>query len=221
MTEVFSIVPVRNFKDTKIRLSSVLSVEERADLTKALLKRVVTALQNSNVTEIIIVSPIPAEIELFLQGFRKTRSVQESHRHGGVNSAMSDGVQEIPENEREKKILLMPSDLPFISSEAINRTIDLLESYDLIINPSVKRDGTNLLAFSLSKMIPLHYDDDSYSKHVKEARERRMKYLVTDWNEYSFDLDDKEDLNSLMQILEANSNENLMKILGESETLRK
>ncbi|HXQ92166.1 MAG TPA: 2-phospho-L-lactate guanylyltransferase, partial [Nitrososphaerales archaeon] len=183
MTEAYSIVPVRKFADTKVRLTNVLSREERASLTKALLRCAVSAQQQSDLREILIVSPKPEEVGLFLHDFVKIRVIRESHTHSGVNSAMSDGIQEIRRLPEESKVLLMPSDLPFLSTEVINRIIRLLDEYDLIINPSEKKDGTNLLAFHLSKMIPLHYNDNSFSKHKKEAEMGKLKFLTIDWRE--------------------------------------
>jgi 2-phospho-L-lactate guanylyltransferase len=214
LTESCSVVPVREFADTKIRLSPVLSNEERSSLTKALLKRVISALEQSDVKEIIVVSPRPDEVTLFLSEFTKIRAIPETHPHGGVNSAMNDGIEEIRKVPGETKILLMPSDLPFLSSEAINRGIRLLDDYDLIFNPSERKDGTNLLAFSLSKMIPLHYDDDSFSKHEKEAEKRKLKFLTIDRKEFSFDVDDPDDLNSLMHALNVDSFESLINVLS-------
>jgi 2-phospho-L-lactate guanylyltransferase len=214
LIEAYSIVPVREFADTKIRLSSNLSREDRASLSKALLKRVVVANQKSKVNEILVVTPTPDEVTVFLRDFGKIRAISESIPHGGVNSAMNDGIEEIRKLSGESKILLMPSDLPFLSSKVINRGIRLLDEYDLIINPSEKRDGTNLLAFRLSKMIPFHYDDDSFSKHKKEAEERKLKFLITEWREFSFDVDDPDDLNSLMRTLNVNSNDSLMNVLS-------
>jgi 2-phospho-L-lactate guanylyltransferase len=211
----YSIIPVREFADTKIRLSSILSRDERASLTKWLLKRVISANQKSELKEIFVVSPMPDEITLFLQDFGKVKGIRESHRHGGVNSAMNDGIEQVRKLSHDSKILLMPSDLPFLSSEVINKVIRLLDDYDLIINPSERKDGTNLLAFRLSKMIPLHYDNDSFSKHEEEAGKGELKFLATDWGELSFDVDDSADLNSLMLALNLASKDSLMNVLSQ------
>jgi 2-phospho-L-lactate guanylyltransferase len=216
LTEAYSIVPVREFVDTKVRLSNVLSRQERASLTKAFLRCAVNAQQQSDLKEILIVSPKPEEVTLILHDFPKIRVIMESLTRGGVNQAISNGIEEIRKLSDESKILLMPSDLPFISTEVINRIIRLLDDYELIINPSEKKNGTNLLAFHLSKMISLYYDDDSFSKHKKEAEMRKLKFLTIDWSELSFDVDDPEDLNSLMIALHVNSYESLINVLSGS-----
>jgi 2-phospho-L-lactate guanylyltransferase len=214
--ETYSIIPVREFPTTKVRLGSILSEYERANLTKTLLKRVVDANQRSDISEIIIVSSIPDEITFLLGDFSKAKAVRESRIHGGVNSAMFDGIEHIRKKNINQKILLMPSDLPFISASAINNVLSLLDQYDLIINPSTKKDGTNLLAFALSHIIHLHYDDDSYSNHLKEAQKTKLKYISTGWKEISFDIDDPEDLTSLMRELNVNSFSSLINSLQVS-----
>ena len=129
--------------------------------------------------------------------FQKVKVVQESVNHGGVNSAVSDGINLIGQSGEAPEILIVPSDLPLLSSEALNRAIKLLGEYDLVINPTLRKDGTNLLVFHLSKLIPFWYDHNSFPNHVKDWN-KKLHYLITDWKEFSFDVDDQKDLEEMM-----------------------
>ncbi|MDA4111254.1 MAG: 2-phospho-L-lactate guanylyltransferase [Thaumarchaeota archaeon] len=197
MTLTFAIIPVREFRDSKKRLNSNLSALNRAELTRRLLQKVISSLQDSKVDRIVLVASDKLEARDGLDSFSKLEIIQESERHGGVNSAMTDGINRIP-SDKESKILLLPSDLPLISASIVDRVIDLLDDCDMVINPSLRKDGTNLLGFKLSKSIQLHYDDNSVANHISEAENRKLHFKVIEWKELSVDLDDGQDLDNLM-----------------------
>jgi 2-phospho-L-lactate guanylyltransferase len=193
----YAIVPVRKFSESKQRLKTTMSSAKRAELTLALLRRVLSELQNSKVDKIILVASDDAEARKFLPTFSKVEIIKESVHHGGVNSAMRDGMARIL-SPRNANFLLIPSDLPMLSSDAINRVVDNLADYELIINPSSRKDGTNLLAFREAKTINLHYDDNSMENHIMEAEKKKLHYRVIVWDELLFDVDDPEDLAKLL-----------------------
>jgi 2-phospho-L-lactate guanylyltransferase len=199
MKQDYAIVPVREFSMTKLRLSSVLSTEQRSALSRALLSRVIRALTLSRISKIILVSSDPSEV---LSSFRipsKLTAISESTHHGGVNRAMRDGI-DLARKEDARTITLLPSDLPVINHSKINEALDLLTSLDLIINPSLEKDGTNLLAFVSDIDFHLYYDDNSYSKHCREAVIRQLKFRQLDWKEFSTDLDTEDDLKRTMKL---------------------
>ena len=201
----FAIVPVREYRTTKTRLSRILSESERASLTEALLVHVLRAIQESELSGGIIVSSDPDETSIVASKFDKIRVIRESRLHGGVNSAVEDGIYALNNRGQCWKILVMPSDLPLLTSKAINGAIELLDSCDLVINPSSKKDGTNLLAFAPSKRIRLFYDQDSYPNHLKEAKSMHLKFAAIEWKEFSCDLDDLSDLEKIKQELKVRS----------------
>jgi 2-phospho-L-lactate guanylyltransferase len=198
MRREYAIVPVREFSGAKMRLSPALSMEQRSALSRALLSRLISALDISRISKIILVSSDPKETLSSLRVSSKLTVIRESVHHGGVNGAMIDGI-DLARKEGAKTISLLPSDLPIINHSKINEALDLLTSFDLIINPSFLRDGTNLLAFVSHLDFKLYYDDDSYSKHFKEAETRRLKFRSLEWNEFSTDLDVEADLKRTMK----------------------
>jgi 2-phospho-L-lactate guanylyltransferase len=201
----YAVIPVREFSTTKLRLESVLKEEERIKLTQALLSHVLSAIEGSEMDLAVVVASNVGEVEKALKSHSRFRVVSESHHYGGVNLAMQDGLLEIDAGRGDARTLLMPSDLPLLDGNALNGAISMLDNHDLIINASRKRDGTNLLGFVSSGLIPLHYDDDSFTKHLVEAEARRLKYQILDWKQFSIDLDDEEDLKSLQRIEGVNS----------------
>ncbi len=95
MRDYVVIVPVREFQNTKLRLSHTLSKKERADLTRVLLRNVLAQVEKSRALETIIVASSTDLVRDGIQEFAKSRVIRESKRHGGVNSAMADGLRSI------------------------------------------------------------------------------------------------------------------------------
>jgi 2-phospho-L-lactate guanylyltransferase len=210
LTKNYAVIPVKQFEESKQRLSGVLSIKERADLTFHLLSNMLGQLQASNVDTIILVATNDAEVEKLVPEFSKLAVVEETVHNGGVNSAMRDGLGLV---SATSKVLLLPSDLPLITGAAIDRALELLDANDVIINPSDRKDGTNLLGFWASKIIDLHYDDNSVSKHLAEIEKRKLKFAFIEWKEFLTDVDDPEDLRYLMKVNGVNRFSELMEKL--------
>jgi len=195
MTTSHAIIPVRDFANTKIRLRTVLSESERAGLTSVLLDIVLCALERSEVTDVTVVATDPEEVEPKLKRFPKSRILKEVKRRGGVNSAVIQGMDSLPSAlGNDFLILLIPSDLPFLGPEVVNEAISVANDADIVINPSRKRDGTSLLLMKPFHKIPLHYDDNSFVRHLDEALKLGLRVVVLDQNSFSFDVDDENDL---------------------------
>jgi 2-phospho-L-lactate guanylyltransferase len=205
--KVVAIVPVREFGKSKLRLRGYLSGVERTDLSKALFKHVLKALGESRVSGTLVVASDQAEISNLADKPKNTFVINEREHHGGVNRAITDGISFcLTEMSNITSTMIVPSDLPLLSSEAINYAISKLRVYDLIVGPSSKLDGTSLLLFNIKKgKIPFHYDNNSYRNHVKEAKHFKIRYTIIRPKEFSWDVDTKEDIKKLMSKLKTRS----------------
>ena len=197
MTQASAIIPVRELKSTKNRLKTTLPESGRALLTTALLENLVSRLETSVIQRIIIVASNPKEVQQCSDYSKKLSIISESRKHGGVNSAMTDGIERLTEEGVHGPLLLLPTDLPLITSDVLNRSVQFLrdESYEMVINGSERRDGTNLLGFADSRSIPikLSYDENSFNAHVEEAHAAGLRLVETDLPEISFDVDSPDD----------------------------
>jgi len=214
LNQAYAVVPVRDFENAKQRLSGILDRAQRASLARSLLSHVLRALEGSDeVVETIVVTSDEKESREFLNRFQKIRIVQETSIHGGVNSAVNDGLALTVQEIGDPKVLILPSDLPLLSTEAVVRALRLLDANDLVINPSLRKDGTNMLAFHYSKRIPFWYDHDSYQNHVREAVSKKLLFVETNWKEFSFDIDDNADLDEVTKKFGAKSFASFLSLL--------
>jgi 2-phospho-L-lactate guanylyltransferase len=213
---VVAIIPVREFEKTKLRMRDALNSSERAALTRSLLCHVLGQMQQSRVSSIIIVASEKGPVSRIARRFSKTIVIEESVYHGGVNRAMEDAMSySMHHRSSSKFFMLVPSDLPLLSTEAINDAMSKLNDYDLIISPSMRCDGTSLLLLNFPKgKIPLHYDNDSYRQHLKEARRLKIRYSILRKKEFMFDVDSIGDLSRLMGDLKVKSLKQLFRKLA-------
>ncbi len=216
--KVVAIIPVRELHKTKLRLAKSLTRSQRAALTFSLLYHVLAALEHSKVDATVIVASHVRSIYQLAKKFPKAIVINEKRHHGGVTKAMKDGMARARHLFPDvTSFMLLPSDLPFLSGGAIDDAISKLSRRDLVISPSMRRDGTSLLLFnSPGGEIPLHYDDDSYKKHLKEAKMLKIKYSIIPRKELSFDLDSTRDLQRLMRNLGTESMQELSQKLQDT-----
>lgn len=193
-----AVIPIREPETSKLRLRSILSKDQRAALSLALLSRVLGAVQESRVNRAVLVASSIESVLDVARLYSKTSVVAESRHHGGVNQAMKDGLKFLHSGDTEN-ILLLPSDLPLLRGSTLTKAKELLSDYDAVINPSHDLNGTALLAFHRDKTVPLHYDDDSFRKHILELDRLGVKFKILELRDFSYDVDCKRDLTFLMR----------------------
>ncbi|MDW3631003.1 MAG: hypothetical protein QOK71_06170, partial [Nitrososphaeraceae archaeon] len=124
----------------------------------------------------------------------------------GVNKAVILADKYCVDNGINANIVI-PQDLPFISAKEIDEICTISNKYHqcIIICPSKRFDGTNILFRKPPGVIKTHYDDNSYMNHLKEASKFKIPIESLDIVKLRFDLDTKEDLLELFPLQNWNS----------------
>jgi 2-phospho-L-lactate guanylyltransferase len=192
--DICAIVPVKNFHKAKSRLSVLLRKEQRAELSRFLLQDTLnTLLLCRELAKIIVVSsdPLVKEITQNLG----LECLFQSHDKG-VNSAVRCADRFLSAKGNWVSITL-PCDLPLLLAKDIDDMCQVIpkEGNSVIICPSYKFDGTNLLARSPSNVITdTRYDNDSFRGHLEASIEAGAITQVLLSNRLMIDLDTPEDL---------------------------
>jgi len=195
--DVKAIIPFKK-EGAKSRLGQFLSDRERAELAIMMLKDVLTALSNSEIAKIEIISTGSwdeiaeevnvAEIQANAAPAKLTVSVREDAR--GLNETLNDAIA----NETEPVLILM-ADLPLTTPESINGIIEREE--DVVIVPG-RKGGTNALFLRKPYEFFVSYYGTSYVAHRETARQRNLSCAVYDSFFISTDIDEGEDLIELL-----------------------
>src|SRR5208283_811981 len=154
---VYAVVPVKSLRASKKRLSSVLSPQERGQLTLAMLEDVLSALQTSTVNDIVVVSNDLRVHELA----GKFDAKYLSQKIGGLNSAIEKAIEWCIQRGAEA-VLIVPADLPLLSSEEVDRIVKLGNcEQQIVVLSSSYNGGTNALFLNPPNLIRICFGEKS------------------------------------------------------------
>jgi 2-phospho-L-lactate/phosphoenolpyruvate guanylyltransferase len=192
--DICAIVPVKNFQQAKSRLSVLLRKEQRVELSRFLLQDTLnTLLLCRELAKIVVVSSDPLVKEI-TQNLGLECLLQSQDK--GVNSAVRCADRFLSTKGNWVSITI-PCDLPLLLAKDIDDVCQVIpkEGNSVIISPSYKFDGTNLLARSPSNVITdTRYDHDSFRGHLEASIDAGAITKVLLSNRLMIDLDTPEDL---------------------------
>jgi len=186
------IIPVKG-SEPKRRLTGLLTAGQRRQLQVAMLEDTLqTLLRAGRIRDAFVVSPDPAILELAERfGARGILEAQEE----GVNSAVRLGLQR---TRRYASRMVVPADIPLLAEGDLRMAESLAEQgADVVISPSAAFDGTNLLLVK-GDGLELHYDDDSFRRHVRGAVEAGLVPSVYYSEGVGLDIDTPGDVDRLL-----------------------
>ncbi len=170
-----ALIPFK-LKNPKSRLSSLLSLEERIELAKAMLMDVLDVVSEF-ADEVIVLAPPNTEIDLDV-------NVEEDERD--LDSAVNSRIS--------KNTAVIMADLPLLNFETLERFLEC--EGDVVIAPG-RKGGTNMLLVRDERFrVSYHYG--SFFKHVSIAEKLGLKVRVFDSFYASLDIDDESDLLELL-----------------------
>jgi 2-phospho-L-lactate guanylyltransferase len=166
--KTFAIVPIKRFENAKTRLSSILDTDDRIRLSLLMLKDTLQILSAvHSLSQVITVSADKRVGEIALK-YGANFLLEEKER--GVNSAVALADSYCMKKAADATMVI-PHDLPLLDSTDISKACELAENESscIVICPSLRYDGTNMLLRKPPSIIATFYDADSYDMHVKAA----------------------------------------------------
>jgi 2-phospho-L-lactate guanylyltransferase len=192
MKKIAAVIPIKNLHFAKSRLSNILTPQQRKSLVLYLLNITIKTLKESQfISEIIIVSSDKAIQRFCVKN--NLRFIRDSDN--GVNNAVRLADRYCIDNDIDANIII-PQDLPLLSVNEIDEICNISKKYIkcIIICPSKRFDGTNILFRKPPDVIKTFYDDNSYINHLKEALKFNIPIESLDLDKLKLDIDTKEDL---------------------------
>jgi 2-phospho-L-lactate guanylyltransferase len=193
MMKTFAIVPVKRFENAKTRLSSMLDTEDRIRLSSLMLEDTLQILSVApSLTQVIIVSADKRAEEIATKHGAK---FLPEEKENGVNSAVALADGYCMEKEAADASMVIPHDLPLLDTIVISKACELAEkeSTCIVICPSVRYDGTNMLLRKPPSVIGTFYETDSYNMHVMTAIKLGIPVKPLLSKSLMYDIDTPED----------------------------
>ncbi len=210
---ISAVIPVKNLARGKSRLAPLLSVEERINLSIAMLRDMLECLCSTSYISAVVIVSSDRLVKDVAEEYDAVSVIEDKDEQGVNNAvALADSIT----RDYDASVVL-PHDLPLID------VIDLAMLYNtvlhntrcVVITPSSRLDGTNVLLRRPPNIIKTHYDEDSYILHVREAlaNNARVKILLS--KRLMSDIDEPADLYELLKSnRECNATRYLSKVLN-------
>jgi len=190
LTRDFAIIPVKGLLESKGRLSHSLGSRDKKKLILAMLKDVLTSVEESELfSRVLVVSPdqnVKAEANLPDGSFL--------HQEGqGLNAGVRQSTL-FATREKASSVAVLLADIPLVEER------DLKELYSVgdivprvVLSPSLK-GGTNVMVREPPGIIAPAYGRWSYSTHLRVAQKTGLTVYSVSNPRLSFDIDTPEDL---------------------------
>jgi 2-phospho-L-lactate guanylyltransferase len=196
--KIFAIVPAKQFEKGKSRLASLLDMRDRVKLGELLLDCTLHTLENATTLYSTVV----------ISTDRRAKKIAKMHgaifvderKHIGVNNAVNI-ANDYCTRAGAIATVVVPQDLPLALSEDIDKICNAAKDYErcLIICPSARYDGSNVLLRRPPKLIDSHYNNNSFNMHINAAKKVGAKIKIVLSHRMMRDLDTPEDAKYLVK----------------------
>ena len=181
------VLPVKNLDESKSKLSPLLTHEERIGFTLILLRKTIRILKSSRYIEDILLISRDRRI----QAVSRRDSVLFLKEEGyGLNHALEQASNWSLRRGYSANLIL-PLDIPLLTREDVDNIAALgaKEERMIVIAPDHDQKGTNALLVKPPNVLRYQFEGLSFSRHLKEARSRRIPTEIYVSHSLGFDVD--------------------------------
>lgn len=191
------LLPVKDLRNAKQRLASILTPEERFALAQAMLADTLRAVRGVQQAEkiFVVTNYKPAMQAARENGWEILPEEQQISESVSVDAA-SRQCQE----SGITAVLRLPLDLPLVTSTDIDELLVAeCVAPGVVMVPSRDGTGTNAILRKPPTLFPSHFGNGSFAKHCAEAIRTGAQIVQRRNVRLEMDVDDESDLRVLMQ----------------------
>jgi len=189
------LVPVKEHKNAKSRMSTMLDSDERALLAKTMFEDVAGTLASLSSPVVIVTNSQEAAQQARKLGWRVLWETYQVSESASVDAASAQLRQ-----EGITSVLRLPADLPLVTSADIEQIFaDAMPAPSAVLVPSGDRMGTNALLRTPPDLFSSRFGHNSFVLHMQEARRSKAQIRVTENPNIALDLDDTSDLRRFLE----------------------
>ena len=190
------LVPVKDLRNAKQRLSPTLTQEERTGLAHAMVEDVFDAL-----------APFAADPGVAIVSGDTWASQQAKSRRFTIvldtdqagETAAIEMATTFCGGQGADFTIVFPADIPLITSGEVRAVLDLMPARGCVIVPAVDNRGTNAVLRRPFDLIPLTFGNDSFQPHLAAARATGHEVIVREFPGIGLDVDRPDDLDALLR----------------------
>ena len=179
------LIPVKAFKNSKNRLSSSLSNNQRIAASKNVINRLSQNFIKLDQKVIIVTDDKDLKI----------KNTEIFFTESALNDALGEAINSI--SHQANFVIIMHADLPLVVSTDLTELISLADKNIPFIVPDRHISGTNALGLPIKKIDDLFFGKDSFKKFTDYFSNINQELTVIKNSNIAFDLDTSEDLDLL------------------------
>lgn len=176
----------------------MLTLDERVRLSSLMLENTLEILSGAQaLRKVIVVSSDKRAQEI---AARYGANFLHEEKDSGVNSAVTIADSYCIKEGADATVVI-PQDLPLLDAVDITMACRLAENEEkcIVICPSFKYDGTNLLLRKPPIALKTYYDSNSYETHIKTAKDLGISVKLFFSKKLMSDIDTQEDARQLVK----------------------
>jgi 2-phospho-L-lactate guanylyltransferase len=206
------VVPVKDSRAAKQRLSGCLAPNARQELAQAMAADVLAALADvRGLAGIAIVTtdPFARDLAASIGAHVVTAGAHQGH------TAAADAGTVFAIQSGATAVLTLPADVPLVTAAEIEAVIAAhAEGPSFTIVPAHDRLGSNCIVRSPPQSVALDFGVDSFERHLAASRRAGITPHVIEQPGLALDIDNPEDLRALMHAEAAVQSRALLYQLG-------
>ncbi len=191
------LLPIKDLRNAKQRLASVLTPEERFGLAQAMLADTIRAvLQVRLAGKIFVVTNYEPAM-----GLAEENCWDILSEEGQISeSASVDRASRICQQRGASGVLRLPLDLPLVQASDIDELLAVeCAAPAAVMVPSRDGTGTNALLRFPPTLFMSHFGAGSFAQHRREAEQANASIFIRRNARLEMDVDDESDLRELLR----------------------
>jgi 2-phospho-L-lactate guanylyltransferase len=192
MSDIWAVIPVKEFDGAKHRLSDLLSPHERLVLAAIMPTDVLDAVAGCRHLGGVMIVTIDPNATVLGQRIG-ARVISEGARDGHTGSV--NAGRRLLVREGRGGMITLPGDIPATRAEEIDAVIAAHRAApSFTISPAHDDLGSNAVVCSPPESVPLRFGDNSYFPHLDAARRHGIEPTVIRQPGIAVDIDHPLDL---------------------------
>ncbi len=202
------LIPVKNLRNAKQRLASILSPGERCRLAEAMLEDVLgTLAARAAGPPVAVVTSDPLAVRL---ARRFVFEVLHDPDNLGETEAITLATTAC--QAEGTGTLVLPADIPLLEAGELERVLAAAPEEGTVLVPSADGRGSNAVLRRPGALFPLTFGGESFERHLQRARATGLPCVTLRSPGIALDVDTPADLRSL---LAAQGNTRAQRLLRE------
>ena len=203
MSDIWAVIPVKEFEGAKHRLSPLLSPEQRRLLAETMLTDVLDAVAGAKRLAGIMLITLEPRAKAMAERLGARVEV-EGAREGHTGAVLAG--RRILAREGKGGFITMPGDIPAVRAAEVDAVLAAHRpAPSFTISPAHDDLGSNAVICSPPESVPLRFGENSYFPHLDAARAQGIEPTILRQPGIAMDVDHPVDLEMLLRLPQSRS----------------